>query len=114
MACADALVPMQAACGDLLAVLGMQANVDAAVATCPSPIPCSNSPEFGAAASSVTAACCDGDFPCVSGLPTACNGACASVLPPFYTACREMLGNIGMQASVEAALGTCHEGGGGH
>ena len=95
-------------------MLGMQVHVDAAAATCPSPIPCSNFPEFWAASSAVTAACCDDDFPCVSGLPTPCNGACGSVLPPFHAACREMLANIGMQASIEAALGTCHEGRGGH
>ena len=63
-------------------MLGMQVHVDAAAATCPSPIPCSNFPEFWAASSAVTAACCDDDFPCVSGLPTACNGACGSVRTP--------------------------------
>ena len=75
------LLPMQTACGDFLAMIGMQDTVDTAAASCPAPLaPCTSYPEFMAYSQSVTAACCvDEAAACVAGLPTAaCSSACAS------------------------------------
>ena len=83
--CADVLLPMQTACGTFLTMIGMQATIDAAVATCPAPLaPCGSYPEFMAYSQTVTAACCDDpSAPCVAGLPTSCSVACAAVLLPM-------------------------------
>ena len=41
------LLPMQSACGDFLARIGMKDTVDTAAASCPAPLdPCTNYPEF--------------------------------------------------------------------
>ena len=113
VACADVLLPMQASCRDFLGMIGMQATIDTAAASCPAPLePCTSYPGFMAYSQTVTAACCDdAASPCVAGLPTACSDACSDVLMPMQLACNDFLGMIGMQDTINAAAATC---GGGH
>ena len=48
------LLPMQTACGDFLAMIGMQDTVNTAAASCPAPLaPCTSYPEFMAYSQSV-------------------------------------------------------------
>ena len=48
------LLPMQTACSDFLAMIGMQDTVDTAAASCPAPLaPCTSYPEFIAYSQSV-------------------------------------------------------------
>ena len=103
---------MQTACGTFLTMIGMQATIDDAVATCPAPLaPCGSYPEFMAYSQTVTAACCDDpSAPCVAGLPTACSDACAAVLLPMQRACNDFLGMIAMQDTVNTAAATCGSG----
>ena len=81
MVCVQILLPMQTACGDFLAMIGMQDTVNTAAASCPAPLaPCTSYPEFTVYSQLVNEACCDESAaPCVAGLPTACGIACADV-----------------------------------
>ena len=48
------LLPMQTACSDFLAMIGMQDTVNTAAASCPAPLaPCTSYPEFMAYSQSV-------------------------------------------------------------
>ena len=56
----------------------------------------------------VTAPCCDDvSAPCVAGLPTTCSEACADVLLPMQASCRDFLGAIGMEETVDTAAALC-------
>jgi hypothetical protein len=107
---------MQAACGDFLAMIGMQATVEAAVATCPPPPPpCTSFAEFGVYSHAVTEACCSDDAPCANGVPSTCSQACEDVLLPMQRACAEFeIVMPDVQDAMDAAAAMCANTHGGH
>jgi len=110
--CDDILRPMPTVCSQWLGMTGLQATVDAAVATCPpEQPPCDSYPEFQTYVNAVTAACCT-TSPCIGGFPTDCPQGCGDMLLPMQSACGTWLTMTEMTATVDTAAALC--GGGGH
>eukprot|EP01051_Picozoa_sp_SAG22_P009373 SAG22_NODE_778_length_7279_cov_3.312256_1_plen_670_part_00 len=59
--------------------------------------------------SAITEACCDDDNPCVSGLPTACTASCAAILLPMQRDCADMIQNLQLQDTIDAAASECQQ-----
>lgn len=64
--------------------------------------------EFLARTAAISAACCDdGAHPCVSGLPTTCTTACATVLLPMQRDYASMVTMMGLNDVIDTAAAEC-------
>lgn len=89
--------------------------LDAAAASCPAIVPCTNTAEFEALMAPINPACCSGGSDCSSGSPSQCSDDCAAVLLPLRDACHTYLlaaENRGLKTLLDDAASRCNTGGG--
>ena len=117
-ACGAVVLPMKAACQQLLSGPLWRPQWDAIdefAAQCKPPPSCTDLTELQELMNDVEHACCTDAAICASGFPSVCSAPCSLVLPPMARACASLLDGplwAAQRVAIDQSAARCDAGGG--